>query len=176
LASVILRPLPVTYLQSWESGKVAADWKLANVIPVFKKGKKDDPGHYRPVSLTPVRGKMMEVILGVTEKDLKDNAVISQSQHGFLKEKLCLTNLITFHDKVTHLVYKGKGADVGFFWILAKLLISSVTASSWTTPSIQLRMPTIHWVNNWLTGRAQRLAENGVTSSWWPVTRSVPQC
>ncbi|KAK4827505.1 hypothetical protein QYF61_018805 [Mycteria americana] len=34
--------------------EVPADWKLANVIPVYKKGIREDPGNYRPVSLTSV--------------------------------------------------------------------------------------------------------------------------
>ena len=57
---------------SWKSGEVSVDWKLANV-PVFKKGKKEDPGNYRPVSLTSEPGRVMEkVILGVTGKHLKE--------------------------------------------------------------------------------------------------------
>lgn len=66
---------------SWESGELPVGCKLAKVIPVFKKGKKDNPGNYRPVSLTSVPGKIMEIILGVIEKHLKDNAVIGHSQH-----------------------------------------------------------------------------------------------
>ncbi|PKU47484.1 rna-directed dna polymerase from mobile element jockey-like [Limosa lapponica baueri] len=36
---------------SWRTSEVLEDWRKANVIPVFKKGKKEDPGNYRPVSL-----------------------------------------------------------------------------------------------------------------------------
>ncbi|KAK4811903.1 hypothetical protein QYF61_017427, partial [Mycteria americana] len=86
LADVIVRPLTVIYQQSWEPGEVLVNWKLANIIPIFKKGKKDDPGNYRPVSLTSVPGEIMEkIILGVIEKHLKDNTVIEQSQHLFMK-------------------------------------------------------------------------------------------
>ncbi|KAJ7406741.1 rna-directed dna polymerase from mobile element jockey-like [Pitangus sulphuratus] len=63
--------------RSWESREVPTEWKLGNVVPIFKKGKKEDPGNYRPVSLTSVPGKVMEkIILGSIEKRLKDNAVI----------------------------------------------------------------------------------------------------
>lgn len=65
MADVIVRPLTVIYQWSWEPGKVSLNWKLANVILIFKKGKKDNPGNYRPVSLTLVPGEIMEKILGV---------------------------------------------------------------------------------------------------------------
>lgn len=75
--------------------------------------KKTDPGNYRFVSLTSLPGKIMEkIILGVPEKHLKDDVVISQSCHGFTKGNSVLTNLISFCNKVTHLVDKGKAVDV----------------------------------------------------------------
>ncbi|PKU35649.1 hypothetical protein llap_14051 [Limosa lapponica baueri] len=42
---------------SWRTGEVPEDWKKANITPVFKKGKKEDPGNIRLVSLTSVPGK-----------------------------------------------------------------------------------------------------------------------
>ena len=44
-------------------GTVLENWSIANVIPVFKKYKKEEPGNYRPVSLTSLPGKVMELIL-----------------------------------------------------------------------------------------------------------------
>ena len=57
LADVMAGLLSIIYQRSWESGVVPADWKLANIIPVYKKGIREDPGNYRPVSPTLVPGK-----------------------------------------------------------------------------------------------------------------------
>ncbi|KAJ7408401.1 hypothetical protein WISP_121091 [Willisornis vidua] len=68
---VIAKPLLMILEQSWESRNVPADWKLANIVPVFKKGKQNS-GNYKPVSLTSVPGKLMKVILESIEKLLKE--------------------------------------------------------------------------------------------------------
>ena len=55
---------------------------------------------------------MEKIILDATERHLKNNAIIRHSQHGFTKGKSCLTNhLISFYNKVTHLVDEGKAVD-----------------------------------------------------------------
>ena len=55
LAVVIARPLSIIFQQSWESEEVPVDWKLANIVPVFKS-EKEGLGNCRPVSLTSVPG------------------------------------------------------------------------------------------------------------------------
>ncbi|KFZ55402.1 hypothetical protein N321_01655, partial [Antrostomus carolinensis] len=60
LAEELANPLSIIYQQSWLKGEVPEDWRLANETPIYKKGWKEDPGNYRPVSLTSVPGKIME--------------------------------------------------------------------------------------------------------------------
>ncbi|KAJ7420145.1 rna-directed dna polymerase from mobile element jockey-like [Willisornis vidua] len=99
---------------------------------IFKKGKKEDPGNYKPVSLPSMTGKVMEknVLAGI-EKHLKHNAVIGHSQHGFMSSKSCLSNLIFFYDKVTHQDDEGNPVDI-IFVDFGEAVILSLTGSYWT--------------------------------------------
>jgi len=129
LADVIAEPLSIISERSWRTGEVPEDWRKASVTPVFKKGKKEDPGKYRPVSLTSIPGKMMKMlILEVIIKQVEEKRVIRSSQHGFTKAKSCLTNLIAFYDGMT-------GWVDGEQWMLststsARLLTRSPITSS----------------------------------------------
>ncbi|KAI8479324.1 hypothetical protein Bbelb_429630 [Branchiostoma belcheri] len=46
--------ISVIFTQSLDTGDVPADWRAANISPIFKKGDKTSPVNYRPVSLTSV--------------------------------------------------------------------------------------------------------------------------
>ncbi|XP_014792346.1 PREDICTED: RNA-directed DNA polymerase from mobile element jockey-like [Calidris pugnax] len=97
LVDVMSEPLSIILERSWRTGEVPEDWRKANITPVYKRGKKEDPGNYRPISLTSVPGKIMErLILDVISKLIEDQEGIGISQHGFTKSKSCLTNLIAF--------------------------------------------------------------------------------
>ncbi|KFZ65090.1 RNA-directed DNA polymerase from mobile element jockey, partial [Antrostomus carolinensis] len=63
LANEVAKPLSIIFEKFWKSGEVPEGWKKGNITPIFKKGNKEDPGNYRPVSLTSVPGKIMEQIL-----------------------------------------------------------------------------------------------------------------
>ncbi|GAB0175927.1 mitochondrial enolase superfamily member 1 [Grus japonensis] len=76
LADVLAMPLSIIFERSWRTGEVPEDWRKASVTLVFKKGKKEDLGNYRPVSLTSIPGKVMEqLILGVINKHVEEKEI-----------------------------------------------------------------------------------------------------
>ena len=62
-ATEISVPLSIIFKKSLSEGKLPVDWKMATIIPIFKKGNKASPCNYRPVSLTSVVCKVLESII-----------------------------------------------------------------------------------------------------------------
>jgi Reverse transcriptase (RNA-dependent DNA polymerase) len=96
-----------------EEKRVPSDWKKAIVTPIFKKGKRTEPGNYRPVSLTSVPCKVLEAIIkDNVMSHLLANSLLKDSQHGFMPNRSCSTNLIEFMDKVTSNIDKERPVDI----------------------------------------------------------------
>ncbi|KFR04757.1 hypothetical protein Y956_16401, partial [Nipponia nippon] len=72
LADVIVGPLSIVFEKSWRLGDVPEDWRKANVTSIYKKGSREDPGNYRPISLTSIPRKVMEwILLGAITSQMK---------------------------------------------------------------------------------------------------------
>ena len=56
----LAQPLATLFNISLRSGTVPQAWKEAIISPIFKKGKRSDPGNYRLISLTSVVCKLLE--------------------------------------------------------------------------------------------------------------------
>lgn len=89
--------------------------KVVTILKKEKEGKKKkkDPGNYKPVSLTLIPGQILEQIIKQSiYNHLEEQKLVGSNQHGFVKSKLCQANLISFYDRVTGHVDKGKVIDV----------------------------------------------------------------
>ena len=106
-------PLATVLNLSLEEGIVPLEWKESNNIPLFKKGSRNKSENYRPVSLTSVICKLLERLIKDHLVDfLIKNKLINPSQHGFLKARSCLTNMLCFMENVTKWVDEGSPVDI----------------------------------------------------------------
>ena len=161
---------------SLEQRKAVRDWKLQNISPLFKKGSKDDPGNYRPISLTSVPGKMLEsIIADDMMSHLEHNKLILGSQHGFQSGRSCLTNLADFCHDMFSIYDKSRAVDIlylDFRKALDEVPHKSLKAK---VRSLGIIDEVGEWIEDWLSDRKQRVVINGTSSGWQEVTSGVPQ-
>ena len=92
-------PLCALFTTSFKCGEIPDDWKIANVISLYKKGAKDKVESYRPVSLTSTASKICEKTSRKSMVNFwTDHQVFIGEQFGFIKKRSCLSQLLdTFH-------------------------------------------------------------------------------
>ena len=172
----ICTPLAHVFNMSLQEGIVPLEWKEANIIPLFKKGSRNKSVNYRPVSLTSVICKVLETIIRDHMMDfLIKHKLINPSQHGFLKARSCLTNLLCFFEEITKWVDEGSPVDViyldfqkAFDKVPHQRLLLKLKSHG-------MGNSIINWIEQWLNDRRQRVVVDGEVSSWKPVLSGVPQ-
>ena len=169
-------PLATVFNLSLEEGIVPLEWKEANIIPLFKKGSRNKSDNYRPVSLTSVICKLLERLIKDHVVDfLVKNKLINPFQHGFLKARSCLTNMLCFLEDVTKWV--DEGSPVNIIYLDLKKAFDKVPHQR-----LLLKLKAhgigngmINWIEKWLIDRRQRVVVDGEVSNWKSVLSGVPQ-
>ena len=155
----ISTPLTKVFNLSLEEGIVPSEWKEANITPLFKKGSRNKPENYRPVTLTSVVCKLLETLIRDHMVEFLVKHKLHTSQHGFLKARSCLTNLLCFLEEITKWVDDGSPVDVVYLDFQKAfdkvphqrlLLIGKLKAHG-------IGNDVITWIEKWLTQRRQRV-------------------
>ena len=159
---------------SLHTGQIPSEWKSANVTPVHKKDRKEPAENYRPISLLPILGKVLEREVCFRLYDHVKHQ-ITKFQHGFLRQRSCVTQLLSVLHNIGQSLDKNIQTDIIYLdfakafdsvdhnILLHKLKLYGVTGH-------------LHeWFADYLSGRCQRVVIDGVVSSWAPVTSGVPQ-
>lgn len=87
-ADTTTRPLSIIFESSWWSGEVLEIWKKAYVTPIFRED-----------NFTLIPGNVIvQILLEAISNSVKDKKVTGISQHGVMKGKSCLNNLVWWND------------------------------------------------------------------------------
>ena len=160
----ISTPLAHMCNMSLQEGIVPLEWKEAHLCS--KKGSRNRSVNYRSVSLTSVIFKLLETIIRDHMMDfLIKHKLINPSQHGFLKVRSCLTNLLCFFEEITKWVDDGSPVDAiylefekAFDKVPHQRLILKLKSHG-------LGNSIINWLEQWLTDRRQRVVVDGDVST-----------
>jgi hypothetical protein len=175
-AAQISVPLSIIFKESLKSGMVPSIWKDANVTPIFKKGKKCDPSNYRPISLTAIPCKVFEKIIKKTMiKHLEQYNLICDQQHGFVKLKSCVTNLIECLDLITETLNRNFAVVLIFLDFMKAFDMVSHAHLIEKLKSFGFQGLLLNWIKSFLSNRRQRVVIKGECSSWKDVLSGVPQ-
>lgn len=169
---------PVTYIVnlSLSKGIVPNDFKLARVVPLYKKGDKKFEGNYRPVSILPVFSKVFErIVYNQMYKYLMDHNLIFENQSGFRSRYSTDTALTSLADRIKQNTDNGLYTGMvlldlqkAFDTVDHKILLSKLKA-------VGSEQGVVTWFDSYLSGRNQVVDVNGIMSSPHKVTCGVPQ-
>ena len=145
-------------------------------MPIYKKGGRDDPQNYRPVSLTSVPCKVLEsIIRDQLMSHLLAENLLTEAQHGFRPGRSCATQLLLAIEEWSSAIERGEPIDIlyldlakAFNTVPHRRLLRKVEAHG-------IAGKVLRWIEVFLEGRQQRVTVGVTRSGWTPVPSGVPQ-
>ena len=172
----ISQPLTHIINRSLLTGVVPSRLKIARVTPIFKKGSKQLFSNYCPISVLPVISKVLEKIVHIQLSSfLNEYDIIKQNQLGFQEKKSTTAAILKFTDYILN-SFDAKKHVIGIFLDLAKafdtvdhkILLKKLDHYG-------VRDESYKWFESYLNDRQQFVTYNNNSSTYKPVSHSVPQ-
>ena len=99
----LVTPLKIIFTNCLKHGVFPEIWKCANVVPVHKKNEKNLKSNYRPISLLPIFGKMLERLMyDSLYSHLVSCDLLNPNQSGFRPGDSTINQLIS----ITHTIFQ----------------------------------------------------------------------
>ena len=175
-SSCICTSLTKIFNYSVETSSIPDVWKLGKVKPVFKKGSRQQPNNYRPISLTCITCKLLEhIITSNILNFLSNKDILSDAQHGFRKERSCVTQLVYTVNELA--VNKENGLVTDVLILDFAKAFDSVNHRKllFKLEKVGIHPTYIAWIRQFLSHRKQLVIVDGVASQTCSVLSGVPQ-
>ena len=151
-------------------------WKLANVIPIFKKNDKCLIDNYRPVSLLSCIGKLFErAVFKHVFNFLRDHNIITLKQSGFIPGDSTAYQLVHLYHLFTEALDNQKDIRIVFCDISKAFDRVWHQGLLFKLQKIGIKGSLLLWFKDYLNNRKQRVVINGQQSSWSNIKAGVPQ-
>jgi hypothetical protein len=176
VAQTILKPLEIIFNESISTGIVPGSFKVAKVIPLYKKDDSELFSNYRPVSVLPILSKVLErLVFNRCMSYLDHHNILYKRQYGFRKNHSTYMAVIDLVNKITDAV-NNDNFTAGVFLDLSKafdtidhsILLDKLYHYGFRGLSYQ-------WFEDYLTNRKQFVYYNGVSSEKKNIICGVPQ-
>lgn len=169
---------PLTYLVnlSLEQGIFPEIFKIARVVPLYKKGEKVNIENYRPISLLSSISKVLErIVFDEINNFLTTFNILTTAQHGFRKNKSTTTAVTQFISQLCKTLDDNK-KTLSLFMDLSKAfdLVNHALLKE-KLNAYGLRGKINNWLTSYLYNRKQIVDINGTYSKESYVTVGVPQ-
>jgi hypothetical protein len=171
-AMVLSSPYTKLFTAIISQCKVPEQWKTARIIPLYKKGDKEQVENYRPISNLCAPSKAFEKLLlqHLLKKETLNNVDLTHtSQHGFKKERSTVTAAMSIQSKLTQLLEKNNYAimasldlSAAFDVVNTDLLIARLTV-------IGLSQDFINIIEEWLSNRNAYVEVDQTNSMFFPI-------
>ena len=176
--TVVLKPMAMIFKNCLSHGIFPNDWKKSNVVPIHKKGDKQELKNYRPISLLPIFGKIFErIIYNSLYSFVESNNLLCTNQSGFRSADSCVNQLLS----ITHLCYQSFDYNPSLEARAIFLDISKAFDKVWheglvfKLECIGVEGQLLKLLESFLNNRYQRVLLNGQSSNWSPIKSGVPQ-
>jgi ferritin-like metal-binding protein YciE len=162
--------------KSIETSKYPEKLKLGKVIPVHKRGSKQDPSNYRPISLLSMINKIVEKVLYKRLYQYFENQqVLHKYQFGFRKNYSTISALIEIVEQLRY-QKENKNITIGIYLDLTKafdLVNHSILLNK--LESYGVRGSTNKLIKSYLENRKQYTQVNAQKSKLKTIECGVPQ-
>ena len=173
---VIPNQMAYLFNVSLETGIFPQAWKAAKVVPLFKGGDRESRNNYRPVSLLPLPGKLLEKIVHKRITEFFDaNQFLIKEQGGFRKGFSTVSTIADLTDDLFSNINKGETSLAAFIDLRKAFDTVNFDILSNKLEIAGIRSGTLAWCKNYLFNRNQRTLANGYVSDRRQVTCGVPQ-
>ena len=151
-------------------------YKIAKVIPLFKKGDPLEAKNYRPVALLCIISKIIEraIFLQIVDFMCKNN-LMHPNHHGFRANHSTATAMIHMYDSWVQAAERKEVSGVCMLDMSAAFDVVDHGILLGKLKLYGFDDNTVAWVKDYLTGRSQTVYLDGAFSSKKVVNAGVPQ-